>query len=480
MAIDARKIEELDTIVRNKILGQGGQIPGAQPNRVDLSKTLYTDFFPKNPAPGQLGIQNASFQGNENTPSNPRKTDIVSALLNRTQKNFEFFKNNPKWSADQLLYYALGDKIWNPTGLYTATIPGLGGIVPSSITLIDAEQVRKFKDALKKPFRDIYGGIFGKQNKNLTADGKTNIYTPERPYSKDIATFQQDGDKMVVNYRQYFSGQSLDAALGLGRENKDSETGEILADYDFDKYIDDVDTKNAALYPNKKIKVRKADGTIVTIDNTSRNLIDLGLERQQQGIYTEYKRVAEILFLESNIKVGTADEASDKRIVTTDLKKIFLYCGLEDKITENFNVSWNSETFLGASQKVHTYSVTDRTFDLELFLYADIKDITEEVPGEYVANCDVTSYKNKIEWIYQHCYPSYKDNFLIDKAPVIYVTLGNLFLGLPCIIDSVNMEWGEIWDTAPDTLIPIMGKLTLSLTVVHPETPNNNYSFLNR
>lgn len=459
MAIDARKISDLDEQIKTKILGLNSNVPETEmsiirANRIDLGKTLYTDFFPKNQQSQALPIQNANFKENQYTPTKKRKNDMISALLERSKKNKEFFQKNAKWSIDQTVLYLLGNKVWNPTGLFTATLPGFGGIVPSSITLVDAQQVRKFKDSLKKPFDKIYAGLFG-SNQNTLA--QQNVYSPANLRTKDKPTFNVNNNRIEVNYRQLSDSKAEDSTL-LGVEgNKLDADGNVVITYDINTYIDDVDKDIG-----NKFKGYKSSKYTPNIPRDVRDLYDDN---------------AQLLYFESNIKTGT--DVND----IINLKKLILYCGLEDKPTESFTPSWVDDDFIGSSQAVHTYKNTSRSFELTLYMFADIFDIEKVediVDSSYRPISDLKMYKQKIDWILQHCYPKY-NGISIEKGPLIYVTLGNLFQSLPCIITNLSIEWGEVWDLKNiNSAIPILAKLGLSLTVVHTETPDNNYKFLTK
>jgi hypothetical protein len=187
----------------------------------------------------------------------------------------------------------------------------------------------------------------------------------------------------------------------------------------------------------------------------------------------EYNRLTQVFYAISNIKTGTTDNKNQHQ---SGLKEMYFNCGLETP-ADNISASWNPNSFVGASEETYTYQSTKRSTSLSLVMFADIKDARNAVQG-FNSISDIKSYKAKIEWLMQHCYPSYHANGQIAKAPLIYLTLGNLFVNQPCIIDSVVVTYHDVWEIDEENVIPIIADVELGLTIIHRSSPTNSTGFL--
>jgi len=177
-------------------------------------------------------------------------------------------------------------------------------------------------------------------------------------------------------------------------------------------------------------------------------------------------------------------------------KEIYLWCGVEEEVTENFSVDWNMERFLGGTQSIPTWAGNDRTFDLNLSLFAT--HIGNDIPGyndkylnpdymdglnierekqnkEFIAKPDTvffSEYKKKIEWIVNHTYPTFNKDSTMREAPVLRLTFGNLFNDLPVVITGLNITWKTPWVMLPNYVFPMYADINLSFHVIEESMPS--------
>ena len=117
-------------------------------------------------------------------------------------------------------------------------------------------------------------------------------------------------------------------------------------------------------------------------------------------------------------------------------------------LTESYNPAWEKQPILGNVQQIHRYSRTDRSISLGFSMFAD-------------------SYQQlqfntwRLNWLADHCYgrlmnfdefqeasggqsenPSrFVQNVEYKEFPFMKLTVGTVFVELPCYIDSMNITY---------------------------------------
>jgi hypothetical protein len=477
MAINVGPIIKLDDEIRNKII-RTNYVPEQQTQVIRQSapvkeKSLYTDFFAKNKAITPIdNNQKAVFKGTTYSPSNPKKTDIVNALLERTASNVKFIATHPKFALDQTVLHLLGGSFWNPAGIPGATIPFIGGgNSPDALNtarIVGTEKYLKTLDRLKKTYDEVAKGtglrgvVFPDNSKTLS---KLNIYTPKKLYTKDSPVFGIKGNNIVVNYKKAIKDK--DTTFG-NKSNIKNDDGEWTFEYSLDQYFTDKDRNDLIYsgYQQQPFTPRRP---------------------KEDNFQSEYSRLTKIFYAVSNIKIGNpTPQQIRSNTFESSHKRMYFNCGLETP-SDSIQTTWGSNTFVGGSESIYTYGSAKRSTSLKLMMFADIKDASTATSGEPISISTLQSYKNKIEWLMQHSYPSYHNVTLADgsttasqihKAPYIRLTLGNLFKDQPCIIDNIMVAYKDVWETDANNIIPIIADVTLTLTILHSSSPSNSTTFL--
>jgi len=174
---------------------------------------------------------------------------------------------------------------------------------------------------------------------------------------------------------------------------------------------------------------------------------------------------------------------SDKTTLTPDQKKEqYIYVKYEinntwyilrlrstigDKnLRETFQNAWNSHSAFGRSQKNYIYTETERKFPISLYEYAYSKE-------------ELYIFHSKIEQLIKLNYPTYENKngeSILSKGTVIYITLGQLFDDIPCIINSMSIDWEtNNWDI--DEFVPTRANIDMELTIVHDENKDITSQF---
>jgi hypothetical protein len=117
-------------------------------------------------------------------------------------------------------------------------------------------------------------------------------------------------------------------------------------------------------------------------------------------------------------------------------------------LTESYNPNWEKQPILGSVQQIHRYVRTDRSISLGFTMFAD-------------------SYQQlqfniwRLNWLADHCYgrlmnfddfrqdnqnqntdsSKFVQNIEYKEFPFIKVTIGTVFVELPCYIDSMNITY---------------------------------------
>jgi hypothetical protein len=137
----------------------------------------------------------------------------------------------------------------------------------------------------------------------------------------------------------------------------------------------------------------------------------------------------------------------------------------DKELIDTFNNSWTPHSAFGRTQKNYIYSETERILPLSLFEYA------------YSRN-ELLSFYKRIDALAKLNYGkinNISDN-LLERGTIIYLTIGNLFVDIPCIIQTMSFEWdSNNWDI--EYFVPTRVKINMGLIVIHSENKHLGSDF---
>ena len=144
-----------------------------------------------------------------------------------------------------------------------------------------------------------------------------------------------------------------------------------------------------------------------------------------------------------------------------------------DNLNESFAPTWQPKHFFGRTEQVQTYTNTTRSIDLSFMVHAP----------------DMRSLQNlweRVSWLAQQTYGQYEtrtsDQPRLSNGPLLRMTVGDLYVGLPGYIQSLTYDWNALgqggkWEMTQGIRIPMACKIQMSYMVIHDDNPDRNYNF---
>lgn len=137
------------------------------------------------------------------------------------------------------------------------------------------------------------------------------------------------------------------------------------------------------------------------------------------------------------------------------------------KLRQSINNTWTPHSAYGRTQKNYIYSESESKLPLSLFEYATSK--SELLDLYFKLNTLSKLNYGRLEKL-----NGVEDT--LKSGSVIYITIGNLYKDLPCIITDMNFEFDEdMWDI--DIFVPTMIKIDMQLIIVWNENKNFGSDF---
>lgn len=141
----------------------------------------------------------------------------------------------------------------------------------------------------------------------------------------------------------------------------------------------------------------------------------------------------------------------------------------DNKLTDTFKNNWNGYSAFGRTQKNYVYSETDRSMPLILHEYA----YSRRELDFFYQKLDTLA---KLNWGRSEVANS--TDFSLKYGNVIYISIGNLFIDLPAIINQMEFQFDENnWDI--QNFVPTRVQITMNLTIVHDENKSFDSRFYN-
>lgn len=179
-------------------------------------------------------------------------------------------------------------------------------------------------------------------------------------------------------------------------------------------------------------------------------------------------------------------------------------------LNEQFNAQWSQRTFFGRSEDVYIYNQANRSFNLDITLFATtdapprelrtpqfipgvmgpvvmfeeggypipVSDLipvgisTNEFPALMDNNITKTDLWKKMSFLESLCYPAYDEDGRYSRSPFCRITLGSLWENQLAIIQSVNIAYDPmIWDLNGKHFTPMFINITLAGILIHDTSP---------
>lgn len=139
-------------------------------------------------------------------------------------------------------------------------------------------------------------------------------------------------------------------------------------------------------------------------------------------------------------------------------------------IKETYAPKWSEKSYFGRSTSIYTYANTARTLNFMFTIFANNKE-------------SLWLVKQRINWLAKHCYPTYVDlantnSKIIYEAPVIKITIGDLFRDTPGIITNLEFDWdmeeNALWELSKNMIMPHGVNVTMAFTILHDKFMRNS------
>jgi|MDSV01.2.fsa_nt_gb hypothetical protein len=371
--------------------------------------------------------------------------DFPSPLNNLGIKDFQGQKYKKGYNPISTLMSTLGRAGGGPVGLVDRTEPSLSGLLSFLDVGVELDSYPEFNlfDEIASPMKnrgdDLTDDFFGSSTDNL-------ITTDRSPKNENIEEVQPGGLQSLNNT---FTGDGNPAG------------GKSYPESDGTKPVGDRMTLASIIEGN-------------SLDN---------LGGQTTGLNDEDNKLT---FNVEDVNQGMPFYFKDLR----DNKYIFFRAFIEG-LTENISPSYNSTQYIGRSEPVYTYSMSERELSLTLKLFAQTKD---ELGAIYTKMNKLTSL----------CYPEYfKDEVTTEvddgtttsnvvtnvgygnrmKAPLTKLRIGEMFGNTNSELQgyikslSYSVDQASPYETEVGKRVPKFVTATIGYQVIHSTVPNLETKF---
>jgi len=152
-------------------------------------------------------------------------------------------------------------------------------------------------------------------------------------------------------------------------------------------------------------------------------------------------------------------------------------------LTESLQPAIETKHYFGRSEPIRVYKYTERSISIEFLVYAPSFASLQHV-------------KERINFLVKSCYPTYEgsaiggavgaavDFFSGDplagkdrkykEPPIMMITVGDLFVDLPGIIQSLEVDWlgsSGRWELERGARMPQVARVTMDYLVLHKTMP---------
>ena len=231
-------------------------------------------------------------------------------------------------------------------------------------------------------------------------------------------------DSQAAYKTLYQSGATINGidvdsiSQGFAPINEDSSGFQNLAnDSDAILTLEDAFNSNAII---DRSQIFDSNGTVTVLSDPSPSaLSETEPSLSNNGLTTKY------VFPFYMQSLNTLADSSEKYIT---------FQATFNGINEGYTPQWSKKTYFGRNTSPRTYSETDREISFNFTIFASNRFALSLV-------------KQRVNWLVKNTYPKYtsldsKGTIkVIDEAPVIAITIGDMWKNLPGVITSLKLDW---------------------------------------
>jgi len=125
-------------------------------------------------------------------------------------------------------------------------------------------------------------------------------------------------------------------------------------------------------------------------------------------------------------------------------------------LNDSVSPSWNEHKFIGRADMFYTYIGYTRTISFDFTVYVNS---VRELPTQW----------RKINRLYGMCYPAEYENKIVMRAPIVRLTLGDMYNGIYGKFDSLSITPDEnsFWEVEDGLQLPHIVTINVSFTVMY-------------
>ena len=156
-----------------------------------------------------------------------------------------------------------------------------------------------------------------------------------------------------------------------------------------------------------------------------------------------------------------------------DQESCFLQATLA-QMSEQYTPTWNTKSYFGRTEKVHTYMETDRTLDIRFIVHATEMRMLQNV-------------WERVNWLAQQNFGEFTTGVggvkeRLTTGPILRMTIGDIFNRIPGYIRNLSYNWdhggpGGKWEMTRGLRMPQSCEVSLSYQILHDELPDRNTNF---
>ena len=129
-------------------------------------------------------------------------------------------------------------------------------------------------------------------------------------------------------------------------------------------------------------------------------------------------------------------------------------------ISDGTNANWSAQDYMGRADKFWIYQGFERRVAINFEVAINSKD-------EFISSW------NKINYLQGMCYPVAYPAQITLKAPIMSLTIGNLFNRIQVIMNSINYSFDSttLWELDKGYQLPMYVKVAVDFTVIFADIP---------
>lgn len=129
-------------------------------------------------------------------------------------------------------------------------------------------------------------------------------------------------------------------------------------------------------------------------------------------------------------------------------------------ISDGTNANWSAQDYMGRADKFWIYQGFERRVAVQFDVAINSKD-------EFISSW------NKINYLHGMCYPVEYPAQVALKAPIMALTIGNLFTRIQVILNSFNVSFdgNSLWEIEKGYQMPMYIKIQTDMTVIFDDIP---------